>query len=268
MKKMMTFAALALASFVMVGCSGTESVANDFVDALLENDADTLKELAPENTLPGYKALAKSIEDGDAELMKYTLENFEVTRVVENEDYARVYYTTTIPLKFEIENPAGDIWAVANLGTTFSKVSSGEFKGKVAEAYLDGSDAEIHGEDAFEYLKCASKGTDALYDYIVEMDEAVSEANDKDPKEPSDSEVEEAKKITRELSIVLAQNMTALCETYKFESIDDLLDNIEFIHEEGEGKRHTTYIAITPPEVGSIEFAKDEDGEWKILSFF
>lgn len=268
MKKMMTFAALALASFVMVGCSGTESVANNFVDALLENDADTLKELAPENTLPGYKALAKSIEDGDAEFAKYKLENFEVTRVIENEDYARVYYTTTVPYKFTIANPTGDIWVIEKLRNGFSPVSVGEFKGKVAEAYFDGSDAEIHGEDAFEGFKCASEGADALYDYMVEINDAIFEANDKDPKELSDSEVEKLKNEARELSIAFTQYLTGLCDKYKFESVDDLLDSVEFIHEEEyKGECYTSYITITPPEVGFIEFAKDKDGEWKIHSF-
>lgn len=264
MKKSFLFATFAIASFTFIGCSDPSSTAEDWMDAMLENDKEELIATSAKQIFDEHQRSAQEIADGkDSALMtRYLLENLDITHTIETENYARVYFSLDVPAKFEIANLHGSTW----LPNDISLLSKRDFKGAVAHAYLTGdSDAECYGEDAVDFLEDAINDVDEITDVLMEMAEAEA-AKANAPADFTDSLRHEIKAKALEGSIEMSQKVMAFVSTYKFEEIEDFFDSIDVIHEESTSTPsvRTTYITIEAPEAGYIELVKDIDGNWRV----
>ncbi|MDO5463178.1 MAG: hypothetical protein Q4F99_06835 [bacterium] len=249
-------------SFTFIGCADPASTAEDWVDAMLENDKEELFATSGKEVFEEYqKALAS--QDAKALMTRYLLENLDITHTLETENYARVYFSLDVPAKCKIANLTGSTW----LPNEITVLSNRDFKGAVAHAYLTGdSDADCYGDDAIDFIEDAIYDVDEITDApLMEMAEAEA-AKAKAPADFTDSIRNEIQTKAREGSIEMSQKVMELVSTYKFEEIEDFFDGIDILHEEPTSTPsvRTTYITIEAPEAGYIELIKDIDGNWRV----
>jgi hypothetical protein len=250
----------------MVGCGGAESTAEDYVDAILENDQMTLAEVVHEDYLDKAKAQAKAIAEKKAELLRYMLENMTITNSVETDIYAKVTYSTKVPASFTITCVGDDEWVIND-----SIYPVTDFDAELVQAYFEeDSKADIYGEDALDNYMLLISDVEDYVDYMVDVREADLERKGKSGNDAkvSDKDREELAKNMRKLSIEESETLLNMIDKMGFESYEDYFNSIDFIHEKpvpGNDKARITYITIDVPRAGELSLVKDDEGKWKVI---